>query len=255
MLIGLTLLLSVAVTGAVAGFSSGLTDLLDLGPGLTWLLHVLGPLVGLAANVVLLIRLFRLLAEPPIPRRALWQGALLGAAAFELLKQASSYLLAATKHQPAFQAFGIALILVVWINYFSRVVMYAAAWAQTSAVARAAPGGASRPRAGRGPGLLQPRGAGGRGRAAGVPPRPEGGVRRGRRGHARPGRPGAPAAGVSQPSGAPAPVRHKSHSTLVLVHRGPRDKLLCRPRLSVRSCSGAMHAPSVQVSEGRQERG
>jgi membrane protein len=137
-LVGLTLLLSVAVTGAVAGFSSGLTDLLDLGPGLTWLLQLLGPLVGLATNVLLLMTMFRLLADPPIPRRALWQGALLGAIAFEALKQASSYLLAATRHQPAFQAFGIALILVVWINYFSRVVMYAAAWAHTSVPARRA---------------------------------------------------------------------------------------------------------------------
>ena len=45
--------------------------------------------------------------------------------------------LAATQGQPAFQAFGIALILLVWINYFSRVVMYAAAWAYTSRAARA----------------------------------------------------------------------------------------------------------------------
>ena len=30
-------------------------------------------------------------------------------------------------------AFGTALILLVWINYFSRVVLYAAAWAHTDA--------------------------------------------------------------------------------------------------------------------------
>ena len=30
---------------------------------------------------------------------------------------------------PAFQAFGIALILLVWIHYFARVLLYAAAWA------------------------------------------------------------------------------------------------------------------------------
>ena len=32
--------------------------------------------------------------------------------------------------------FGIALILLVWINYFSRVVLYAAAWAWTHPLAR-----------------------------------------------------------------------------------------------------------------------
>ena len=63
--------------------------------------------------------------------------ALLGAVGFEALKLASSYLLKATQNQSALQAFGIALVLLVWINYFSRVVMYAASWAHTSRPARA----------------------------------------------------------------------------------------------------------------------
>ena len=86
---------------------------------------------------VLFFALFRLLAEPRTPTRSLWQGALLGAVGFEVLKRLSGVLLASTKGQPAFQAFGIALILLVWINYFSRVVLYAAAWAHTSRAARA----------------------------------------------------------------------------------------------------------------------
>jgi membrane protein len=93
--------------------------------------------IGLLASMVLFWALFKVLAEPDIPARALWSGALLGAVGFEILKQASTYLMAATKEQPAFQVFGIALILVVWINYFSRLVMYAAAWAHTSYEARA----------------------------------------------------------------------------------------------------------------------
>jgi membrane protein len=56
---------------------------------------------------------------------------------FELLKQLSTVLLQGTREQPAVQAFGIALILLVWINYFSRVVVLAAAWAHTSPEARA----------------------------------------------------------------------------------------------------------------------
>jgi membrane protein len=136
--IGVTLVVSVAITGVVAGFSTRLLDVINAGHGLAWLVHVLGVLVGLAANMLLFTAMFRLLAHPHTPRRSLWQGALLGAVAFEALKLASSYLLAATKHQPAFQAFGIALILLVWINYFSRVVLYAAAWAQTASQAPSA---------------------------------------------------------------------------------------------------------------------
>jgi membrane protein len=136
--IGLTLLASVAVTGIVTGSSTWVLDLVGLGHDLAWIVRVLGSLVGLAANTLLFYTLFRLLARPPTPRRALWQGAVLGAIGFELLKLASTLLLASTRGKPAFQALGIALILVIWINYFSRVVMYAASWAHTSVPARAA---------------------------------------------------------------------------------------------------------------------
>ena len=91
---------------------------------------------------------------------------------------------------PAFQAFGIALILLVWINYFSRVVMYAAAWAHTS---RRGPGAArargARRRPDRGPAWRSsprsPLRRAGRSRSRLSPGR----AVRGRRGHhARPGR-------------------------------------------------------------------
>ena len=136
--IGTTLLLSVAVSGVVSGFSQDVLEWLDLGRDATPVLTLVSVVVGLAASCLLFFALFVLLARPHTPRRSLWSGALLGAIGFELLKWASTYLFAATREQPAFQAFGIALILVVWINYFSRVVVYAAAWAHTSARARAA---------------------------------------------------------------------------------------------------------------------
>jgi membrane protein len=137
-IIGLTLIVSVAVTGVVVGYSDKVLDLAGLGHQLSWLVHVLGIVIGVLSDMLLFYALFRLLARPHTPRRALWQGALLGALGFEVLKLASSYLLRATQNQPAFQAFGIALVLLVWINYFSRVVMYAAAWAHTSRTARSA---------------------------------------------------------------------------------------------------------------------
>jgi membrane protein len=137
-IVGLTLLLSVAMTGVVTGSSTWLLDVVDLGHNLDWLVHVLGALVGIAANAVLFYTLFRLLARPVTPRRALWRGAGLGALGFEALKLGSTILLVSTRGRPAFQVFGIALIVLVWINYFSRVVMVAASWAHTSAPARAA---------------------------------------------------------------------------------------------------------------------
>lgn len=134
--IGLVMIVSVAVSSVISSMSRQILELVGLGDELSPLLTVITVVVGLAANMLLFYALFRLLADPQIPKTSLWSGALLGAIGFEVLKRLSAFLMASTKSQPAFQAFGIALILVVWINYFSRVVMYAASWAHTSKRAR-----------------------------------------------------------------------------------------------------------------------
>jgi membrane protein len=134
--IGAILFLSVALAGFVTAFSDLLLGWVDLDAELDWLVRFLGRAIGFAANVLLFYALFRLLSHARTPHGSLWSGALLGALAFEALKALSFLLLGSTKGSPAFQAFGIALILVVWINYFSRVILYAAAWAHTSRAAR-----------------------------------------------------------------------------------------------------------------------
>lgn len=138
LLLGVTMVVSVALSGVVAGFSETLLRWVGLDPdglvpyALLWLLsHVL----AIAASTALLLTMFVLLAKPHVPRRSLLDGAILGAVGFEVLKSVAYFLIAQTKSQPAFQAFGVSLVLVVWINYFSRLVMYAAAYAYTSPAA------------------------------------------------------------------------------------------------------------------------
>jgi membrane protein len=135
-IIGAVLLVAVAFTGLVSGFSKDLLGWVGLSTQLGWLVQVLSIVLGLLANAVLFFAMFRLLAAPDLPKRAMWSGALLGAVGFEVLKQVSGLLIRSTQGQPAFQVFGLALILVVWINYFSRVVLYAASWAWTHPLAR-----------------------------------------------------------------------------------------------------------------------
>lgn len=130
--LGSVLLIGVAVSGGVAQGSGRVLEWLHLSSGMGWLVVVIGIVVGLAVNAVMFFLMFWLLARPRLPDRALWQGAALAAVGFEALKQLSGVLLASTRGQPAFQAFGIALILLVWINYFSQLTLYAAAWAYTS---------------------------------------------------------------------------------------------------------------------------
>ena len=134
--LGVVLFLSVALAGFVTGFSDIVLDWLDLDGELGWLVTLIGRVIGFGANMVLFYAFFKLLARPHTPNRSLWSGALLGAVAFEVLKALSFLLLASTEGNPAFQAFGIALILLVWINYTSRGTLYAAAWAHTTAEAR-----------------------------------------------------------------------------------------------------------------------
>ena len=136
--LGSVLIVSVAVSGVATKVATPILDFLGLGAGATPLLWAFALVLGLATSTLLFFAFFKLLASPDVPTRSLLSGAMLGAVAFELLKQLSTVLLQATREQPAVQAFGIALILLVWINYFSRVVVYAAAWAHTSPEARAA---------------------------------------------------------------------------------------------------------------------
>ncbi|GAA3545559.1 YihY/virulence factor BrkB family protein [Nocardioides daeguensis] len=137
--LGAVLFASVIASAVLTRTSRGFLDLVGIGAQLGWLVAILAVLVGLAASALLFFLMFRLLVRPALPQRALWSGAALGAIGFEILKQLSGLLLTSTRGQPAFQAFGIALILLVWINYFSRVILYAAAWAQTSPLAARPP--------------------------------------------------------------------------------------------------------------------
>ena len=134
--IGVTLVFSVALSSVVTSFSTDLLDWVGLSTDLEAIVWVIGVVLGVLSSTLLFFALFALLGRPDSPRRPLWSGALVGAIGFEALKQASRWLLANTAEQPAFKAFGIALILVVWINYFSRVVLFAASWAHTSPTAR-----------------------------------------------------------------------------------------------------------------------
>ncbi|HET7328606.1 MAG TPA: YihY/virulence factor BrkB family protein [Nocardioidaceae bacterium] len=133
-LIGLTLVLSVSVSGVITGFSAALFELVGIAesPAVKALLWVLSFVVGIAASVVLFFVMYRLLPAPDLPTSSLVKGAILAALLFELLKRLAFLLFAQAADSPGAAVLGIALVLVIWINYFSRVVMLGAAWAYTT---------------------------------------------------------------------------------------------------------------------------
>lgn len=136
--IGATLLVAVGVSGIVSRFASEILDFFRLDEELDWLVALLTSALGFGANVLLFFTIFRLLGRAKVPTGSMLSGAVLGAVLFEALKQVAFLVIAQTSEQPAFQAFGIALVLLVWINYFSRIVLYAGAWAYTAPAAREA---------------------------------------------------------------------------------------------------------------------
>lgn len=134
--IGIVLFVSVVVAGFLTGFSSDVLAWAGFDDDLEWLLYALTRAAGLVVNAVMFFVIFRLTARPRTPAGSLWQGAVVGGIAFEVLKAVSFLVLGTVQGSPAFQAFGVALVLVVWMNYFSRVVLYAASFAHTSRAAR-----------------------------------------------------------------------------------------------------------------------
>jgi len=131
--LGIVLIMSVGISGLVTGLAGRVLSWIGLsgsaiGTPLVW---TVGILLGLAASTLLFLVMYRLLGDPDLDALPLWQGALLGAIGFELLKLLVVNVLGAVGGS-SFAPLAIAITLVVWINYFSRLVIYGAAWAMTS---------------------------------------------------------------------------------------------------------------------------
>lgn len=131
LVLGGVLLVSVSVGGLPVALGGVLLDAVGLaGPVGSALLTLLAVVVGVGVSTVLFWAIFRLLPKPDLPERALWRGALLAAVGFELVKQFASLVLRGASSVPV-ASLAIALTLVVWIYFFSRLVMYGISWACT----------------------------------------------------------------------------------------------------------------------------
>jgi len=138
-ILGLVMIVSVGISGAVTGWAGTILGWVGLdgspiGEPLIW---AVGILLGLAASTFLFFVMYKLLGKPQLPAKPLLQGALLGALGFELLKLLVVNVLGGVGGS-AFAPLAIAITLVVWINYFSRLVLYGACWAMTASAAGAA---------------------------------------------------------------------------------------------------------------------
>jgi membrane protein len=135
--IGVTMIVSVAVSGVITGFSTSLFSWIGmegsrLAQGVLWALSLV---VGVGVGVLLFYVIYRVLAVPHIPRRSLVGGAVVAALLFEVLKRAAFLIIPRLTSTSAFAVLGVSLVLLIWLNYTSRVIVLGAAWAQTSPAA------------------------------------------------------------------------------------------------------------------------
>ena len=137
--IGVVMIVSVGISGLVKGLAGSIVD--AIGPDTlaiaTPLVWLVGTLLGLAASTALFLVMYKLLAKPDLPPRAILHGAIFGGIAFELLKFVVVNVLGSVGGS-AFAPLAIAITLIVWINYCSRLVMYGASFAMTSGLSREA---------------------------------------------------------------------------------------------------------------------
>jgi membrane protein len=138
--LGVTLIVSVGLSTGVAALIPWLLDLVGLADvaGMELLFGAVGIALGVASSTVLFLITFRLLAShAEVTRRDLLRAALLAGAGFELLKLLAAVLVAAALGNPAFATLGVSLVLLVWMNYVSRLLLYGAAWAAVAPDVRA----------------------------------------------------------------------------------------------------------------------
>ena len=133
--VGIVMVTSVGLSGSVRGFADDILDFVGLSGSFGQiLLNTVSVLLGLVASTVLFYAIYRLLPKPELPPRAIWRGALFAGVGFEALKALVLYVLGSVGGTP-FAPLALAVTLVVWINYISRLTVYGAAWAYTDLTA------------------------------------------------------------------------------------------------------------------------
>lgn len=136
-LLGLFLALAAAFAVTAIG-SSGATqyllDLLGLGdiPGIRVITFLVALAVGLLANFLVMAWMIFYLPRTKVPRSSGLKAAVLGAVAFEVIKQLGTVFASNALSNPAGATFGPIIGLMVVLYLVWRIVMYVSAWAATT---------------------------------------------------------------------------------------------------------------------------
>ena len=125
--LGLGILLSALLTTVVGGAASWIAERIGMS-GHGGILAVVGFPVSVLVDTALMMLLIRVLSGVRVPRRVLYQGALLGGVGFSLLKVFADTLLARLTSNPLFASIAIVFGLLIWLNLIARLTLVSAAW-------------------------------------------------------------------------------------------------------------------------------
>lgn len=135
-LLGLALLASVTLSSLASSATHAMLSWIGLAgvPGASSILRLVAISVAVAADGLIFLILFTLLAGTLASWRQLLRGCAFGAVGFEVLKLGGAFLIVHTMRNPVYASFAVIAGLVVWINISSRFILFTAAWTATRSV-------------------------------------------------------------------------------------------------------------------------
>jgi membrane protein len=133
LLLGVTLIASVVVSSLATSATRYALDTVGLADSqlATLLLKVLAIALAVVLDTVVFAILLSRLPGAQLPWRWVRSGDLLAAVGFEVLKLFGTFLIARTTQNPVYATFGVVVGMLVWMNFASRLLVYAAAWTAT----------------------------------------------------------------------------------------------------------------------------
>src|SRR5581483_11573239 len=128
--IGFLLLVSMAISTALAAFTSHLGNSLPLAG---WLAHILDFVVSFSVVTVLFAMIFKYLPDVHVPWSKVWIGAMLTTLLFSIGKILLGLYLGRQSTSSAYGAAGSVIVILMWVYYASVILFFGAEFTQVYA--------------------------------------------------------------------------------------------------------------------------
>ena len=112
---------------AVVGWMAELFGVTDDSPAVFWSVRLLSLAIVFALDALLIAAVYRMLSGVRATGKALWGGALVGAAGLLVLQELSGLFVGGAKSNPLLASFASLLALLLWLNLSTQVILLASA--------------------------------------------------------------------------------------------------------------------------------